>query len=180
VSIEALIWGGSVAALFLVAALALRGVSITALAIALFIPGLVNASILLLQAFGIWNPWVFEPGTPPRMMWNALLGNPNDAGAYLAAVALFAIALFVTTMKWPYLLVAGVTGAALLATETLTAIVALSAALIVMAILWKPRFGALVGIVAPVLIVAALLLLPTTRARIADTVHMVRAGKWAR
>jgi len=177
-SIEALIWGASVTALFLVAAFALRGIRVTVLATVLFIPGLINACLLLLQAFEIWNPWVFEEGMGRRLMWNGLLGNPNDVGAYLAVVTLFAIALSATTKSWLYLVIAGVTGAALLATETLTAILALSAALIAMAILWKPRFGVIVGIVAPPLIVAALLLLPTTRVRISNNAHSVRAGTW--
>jgi O-antigen ligase len=177
-SIQALLWGASVAALFLVMAFALRGASVTMLAAALFIPGLANASLLLLQAFEIWNPWTFDAGIPRRLMRNALLGNPNDVGAYLGVLTLFAIALLLTTKQWPYALVAAMTGAALVATETLTAIVALSAGLIVMLIIRMPRIGVAVGVIAPPLALTALLLYPATGVRVRALERSARAGMW--
>jgi O-antigen ligase len=177
-SLQALVWGASVAVLFLIMAVALRRVRPVLLAAAMFVPGVANAILLLLQASRVWNPWTFEEGMPERLMRNALLGNPNDVGAYLAVVTLFAVAMFAASRRWYYLPVIAITGAALLATETLTAIAALTVALMAMLIVARPRLGTLVALIAPPVLLAVLLLYPPTHARLRTLQTSVRANAW--
>jgi O-antigen ligase len=177
-SLQALLWGASVAALFLIMAASLRHVPPAWLGIAVLVPAVINATLVVLQAMEVWNPWTFEANIPRRMMRNALLGNPNDVGLYLAAAAVFSIAMFCSFRRWPYAAAAAVATAGLLATVTLTAIAALAAALIVMLLVARPRIGAAVALIAPPLLIGALLLYEPTQARLRTLERSVRQGSW--
>ena len=177
-SVNALVWGAAVCALFLVAVMALRQTERWLLAVALLVPGVVNAVLLLLQATRVWNPWTFEPEMPERLMLNALLGNPNDAGAYLAAVALFAFAMFLDSRRIVYALTALVASAALVASETLTAIAALALAFIVMLLMLRRRGAVVLALAGPLILIGALLFHPPTNQRVRAVARDARAGTW--
>lgn len=101
---------------------ALRRVSIVAVAAAIAIPVLLNVTVIALQAGRFWNPWVFEYDYQ-RMYKNALLGNPNDVGAYLTGPLVFFAALAVNGLprRMLFLLGAIVCLAGIMISETLTA-----------------------------------------------------------
>ena len=178
-SLDAFVWATSLLCIFIIAAYALRGVSVEIVAAAVLLPALVNATVLLLQASQIWNPWVFPEGTYLRAMKNALLGNADDVSVYLAAPALLAWALTLGAARFRVLfgIAAFYLTAAVVATEGLTALGALTAALAVLVICWKPRFGLIMTVAAPIVLAAALLLGPP-RERIAAYVESVQEGRW--
>jgi O-antigen ligase len=178
-SLDAFVWAASLLCLFVIGAYALRGVSVEVVAAAVLLPAIANATVLMLQAAQIWNPWVFPEGTYLRAMKNALLGNADDVSVYLAAPALLAWALTLGAARFrPLFAVAALyLTAAVVATEGLTALGALTAALAVLVICWKPRFGLIMAVAAPIALAAALLLGPP-RERIEAYVESVREGRW--
>ena len=174
-SVQAVTWGAAVVAAFLLAAYSMRSMPADAMAVALFVPGVINATILLLQATGKWNPWYFPENTPPRLMKTALLGNADDAGVYLAAAAVAAMAFVIHCRRFRalYIVLAVYLAAALFATETLTAVAAYIAATTVALIMKKPR----VAWFLPVLIVLVLVLGPTQE-RVLSIVQLARRGSF--
>lgn len=100
-------------------------------------PAVVNAAILLLQRLGWWTPFqLYEH----HLQHTALLGNPNDVGAYLVAPALAAAALVFSGLpgRLIYGLLAAFLLTAIVATHTLTAIGAIVCGLAVL-IAWRLR-----------------------------------------
>lgn len=96
------------------------------------LPALVNGVILLAQALAIWSPF------GATAMETALLGNRNDAGAYMLAPAIASFVLAAITSGREGILngvVATILFAALLASQTISAIVAYVVALIVFCII---------------------------------------------
>lgn len=178
-SLDAMVWATSLLCIFIIAAYALRGVRVEVVAAAVLLPALANATVLLLQASQIWNPWVFPEGTYFRSMKNALLGNADDVSVYLAAPALFAWALTIGATRFRVLfgIAALYLTVAVVATEGLTALGALTAAAAVLVVCWKPRFGLIMAVVAPIAFAAALLLGPP-RERIMAYVESVQEGRW--
>lgn len=178
-SIVAMVWATSLVCIFVLAVWALRGARVEWLAAAILLPALVNATVLLLQAATIWNPWVFPEETYFRATKNALLGNADDVSVYLAAAALFAWALTVAAARRRamFAVIAAYLTAAMLATEGLTAIGAFTAAAAVLLICWKPRLGLLALVTAPVAL-AAMLVLGPPRERVTLLLDGVRAGRW--
>jgi O-antigen ligase len=178
-SLDAMVWAASLLCIFIIAAYALRGVRVELVAAALLLPAIANATVLMLQAARIWNPWVFPEGTYLRAMKNALLGNADDVSVYLAAPALFAWALAIGAARFRVLfgIAAVYLTAAVVATEGLTALGALTAAAAVLVVCWKPRLALIMAIAAPVVLAAALLLGPP-RQRIVAYVESVQDGRW--
>jgi putative inorganic carbon (hco3(-)) transporter len=180
-SVEALIWGAMLVVVCLGAAFALRNTPVQYIAAAVLLPGLVNAVIVILQATHVWNPWVFPEGMADRLMRTALLGNPDDVGVYLAAPALFALVLAATQKRWRvlYAICAAVIIAGLLASETLTAIGALSVAVLALIIVRNPKLGLLAVAAFPIVLTAVIFFGPT-RDRGWAIVSAVRRGRWGR
>ncbi len=178
-SVDALIWGVALVLLFFVGAYALRHVPLPYVAAALFVPAIANATLLLLQAFDVWNPWVFPEDLYFRAKKIAFLGNPDDAGVYLAAPALFAAALALTANRWraAYGLIWFYLTTAMLATETLTAIGGYTVALIALVVVWKPRAGVLAIASVPVVIMVLMLFGPA-RERIIGLSRAIQRGNW--
>ena len=68
--------------------------------VALLVPALANAIIAICQATRIWSPVRLEEDTPWTMRITALLGNPNDTGAFFVAPVLVATALAIVSRRW--------------------------------------------------------------------------------
>lgn len=99
----------------------------------IFLGALVNSVVVILQEYGVWNPFKFDEASlgHPHLKSTAFVGNPNDVGAYLAAPALMALVAAATARgkrRWIYLSVAVVLAAGLVASATRTALVAFAAA----------------------------------------------------
>lgn len=178
-SIDALIWGASVVVLFFVAAFALRRIPLPFIAGAMFVPALANSTLLLLQSFDIWNPWIFPAGIYHRATKIAFLGNPDDVGVYLAAPALFALTLALTANRGRalYGVICAYITAALFATETLTAIGAYGVAVVVLLIVWNRRLLLVAAIAGPV-VIAIVMMVGPTRDRALIIASAIRAGNW--
>jgi O-antigen ligase len=126
-SIDALGFALAVAIIGVSATFSLRDTGWPLVAAAILIPALVNVSILILQAYDIWNPWVFEPRTPERSFKNALIGDTNTVGAYLLAPMIFSAVLALSTSSRNariFLLFSTcILGAGLILSETRTSLV---------------------------------------------------------
>jgi O-antigen ligase len=126
-SFGSLIWAVSTASLFLVLYLFSRERSAAWLWILLLGPGLVNAIVILLQVTFGWSPFELAISLGGRFGSTGLLGNPNDLGAYLPAPLLAAAAGAFSFQRHrvSFSAAAAFILAALLATQTLTAMVAI-------------------------------------------------------
>ncbi|HEX2060538.1 MAG TPA: O-antigen ligase family protein [Thermoanaerobaculia bacterium] len=180
-SIEAAIWVLALVFFFLLAARAANRVPLPLVAAALLLPALVNAVIVMLQALKIWNPWVFPPDTPQRLMKNALLGNPDDVAVYLITPALFAFAAAFTAARARFVYAAAgvMLLAGVLATETLSAILAFACGIGVLLVrrMTRVRSRITISVVAAVVIVLMLAYAPT-RLRLAEIGTSLQRGEW--
>jgi O-antigen ligase len=101
----------------------------------IIIPAAINAILGALQEFNVWQPFLSQESVTHHQRSSALIGNPNDAGGYLAAVALASVAAAASTRQYR----TAFTGAAILLTigllinQTLTAIVAFAAGALLLA-----------------------------------------------
>ena len=96
----------------------------------------INAVVFLLQRFHIWNPIRFTEDVPDHFRFTALIGNPDDAASFFVAPLIAAAALMLVTAGWRRLASAtafAVLGVALI-TGRLTAIIAVTAGLLTLAI----------------------------------------------
>lgn len=181
-SIEALIWGTALVVLFLLTAIFAGRGNLDLIAAAVLFPAVVNSAVVILQAARIWNPWVFPTTVDRRLTHNALLGNADIVGAYLAAPLLFAAALALVTpgrRRAIYALVAAFIGAGILASQTLTAIIALAASVLALLVFWRPRLGVVFAVVGVLLLAGVLLAYPAMRKRLAYVVEGVRTRHWS-
>ena len=131
VSLDALITVTCSAALFLGTYAVMRGEGLIALDVAL-IPALINAVFVMLQEYKIWQPFTFPPQALEHLRSSALIGNPNDVGAYLAVPAVAAAVGTAATRGWRramYSITAVVLVAGLIASGTRTAVIAYVVAL---------------------------------------------------
>jgi O-antigen ligase len=179
-SIDALVWVVSVGAAFLIGCAAFRAVPLWWISIAVLVPALVNSVLVLVQATGVWNPWVFDPGTASRAMRNGLLGNPNYVGVYLAAPLLFAAtqAVYGRSRRVLYGAAAAVVGAAILVTLTLTAIGSLLVAFAVLVVRWNPRRGLVVLVFVLATAVIGSAAYTPMRLRVQYLAGAVQDGQW--
>ncbi len=150
-------------AIFFIAALiSMRSASIIALDFAL-VPAGINAVIVILQEYGIWQPFHFPPEAVGHMSSSALIGNPNDVGAYLAFPALVsAIASVDATgaRRTIYFAVALLLTGGLIASATRGSIIAYVIALGYFIATRSVR--AAVGVAIPLIVAVAILVSPTT------------------
>ena len=110
----------------------------------LFLPALVNAAIVLLQELKIWNPLIESALRARHEATTGLLGNPNDAGSFLAPVVIAAAAAALAARRWQRfvisVLVFAACAVALILTQTRAAIGATTVGLVMIAMLmWRRR-----------------------------------------
>lgn len=147
-----------------------------AIVLALLIPAAINAVVLLLQAGQIWNPFSKWLPISGRVTLIALLGNVGDVGGYLAPAALIAVAASLAMRSKTALAIAIICLSALIASQSLTAIVASTAGLIALSALLFFRRPAYVALVIA-LIAGTTLLYGPLRRRTATAFDMLRQGK---
>jgi O-antigen ligase len=157
-----------------------RSRSIHFLALAI-VPAIINAALCVVQELSIWNPFSSRAGLDHHMRTTALIGNPNDIGTYLALPGLAAIAAAATVRgraRLAYAAAAVVIFAGLVASQTLTAMLAfvLSAAVLMFQASWR-RAGAAV-LVALMAIAAVIAAYQPYRERIENAVTWARTGEW--
>lgn len=151
----------------------------------LFIPALFQTLLVAAQILGFWYPIVdsFERGAlldplALRVAPLGTLGNRNDVGMFLAAPALAAITLAVTSKRGRRVAaaVAAVMCAGVVASKTVTAMGALVVAVIILALLRARRNTAVAVVTVVALSSAAAMLYPPLRDRAASIAAAARAG----
>ena len=158
-SADPLITVGAAAVIFFATSLAARPRLLDVLMAACSI----NAVAVILQESKIWMPFPPAPGQPAHYSSVGLLGNANDVGTYLAAPAVVAVAVAVTSSgkrRWIYGAVAVLLAGGIFASATRTAVVAMVAGLIVFGLVHSRRAAMIV--LAALVIFALVVLSPAT------------------
>lgn len=179
VSGDTLLWVACCAAFFL-SALALAERRPLWSAIPALFAAAVNSIVVLLQRFQVWTPFQFQEGLALRARLTGYLGNPDDVGAYLL-IPIIAAAVLALVMRgaarWTSTAVALLLAVALLASETLTALIALGAAVAMLIVLLSRRAALRIALAAViVLAVVFVLRLPVTR-RLQNVAAQLLAGQ---
>jgi O-antigen ligase len=134
----------------------------------------INALLVVVEEANLWMPFGVQPGVAHHLQCDALIGNPNEIGGYLGAALLAALAMRGRVR----IAVAAILGIALVACQTLTAMIACTLAALAMLALrsWKTalRAGA-AGVVTALLVVA---LVAPLRARAMNVVTWARTGDY--
>jgi O-antigen ligase len=150
--------------------------------VTLILTAAVNATLVTLQALGIWQPLDLEAAaTVPHHANTALIGNPNDVGTYLALVA---IILFAVASVERRLLMVLYGAGALIATsgvvisQTRTAVLALAAGLLFLTIRRSRRTALIAILLMTIAGTAALTMRVRVVTRIADSIVMAAEGRW--
>jgi len=177
-SMPSLLWVASCAVVFtatlLVARLG-RGVMLAHLPL---LAAAVNAFFTLTQRNGWFSPTTFAESTPLRFRISGLIGNPNELGVYLFLVSLAAVALSVAWRgrKLWFNVLALLIVAALLATQTLSALIAFGAAMLIMVVLLTRRVKFGVALVAAALLLV--LIVAPLRNRLVSIGTQLREGSF--
>lgn len=151
----------------LLSSIFLRDIPSGALIWAISVPVLMNAVVVVLQAFQVWNPWKFEYEFQ-RMYKNGLLGNPNDVGAFLVGplTMLTAAAVVSPRARIPIAGTVVIGWIGLLLSETLTAILGATAAVVAIAFLRYRSRAVLAVLLAITLLCAGAATYPPLRERV--------------
>jgi O-antigen ligase len=127
------------------------------------IPAVVNAVLVTLQEYGIWQPFRFPPEAVGHLSSSALIGNPNDVGAYLvipAVAAAVATGAATGARRIAYLVVSLVLGVGMIASGARGCIIAYGAALVVLLLSRSLRTA--IGVTVLLILVAAAIVSPAT------------------
>jgi O-antigen ligase len=123
----------------------------------------INAVAVILQEAKLWVPFPPAPGQGTHYSSVGLLGNANDVGTYLAAPAVVAVAVAVTSAgkrRWIYAAIALLLAGGIIASATRTAVVAMVAGLVVFGLVHSRR--AAIIVLAALVIFAFVVLSPAT------------------
>jgi O-antigen ligase len=173
----ALLWIMSGVLLFLTAFHAVQRRSVMAVAAVVLAAPLVNALLAIAESRLGWYPFLVENEFGRAI---GLQGNANDLGALLAPALIFALAVAaaVRRYRWPALIAAVILALGIMASQTLTSMIAVGAGIVVMVIVHSARRG-----IAVVLAVAALMALfvfayAPLRTRVGAMAERVRIGQF--
>jgi O-antigen ligase len=144
-SLQSLVWVAAAIVFFVAAYRGARGRSLSVLYFVLA-PAVVNALIAIAQRTTIWTPIKFDEGHTGRLATTALLGNPDDVGMFLTAttVAAGTLALISRGRRWKATSMMLILIAAIVASESASAIVAVFVGLFLLVFLVRPR-AAIIG-----------------------------------
>jgi len=142
-----------------------------------------NALLVIVEETNLWMPFGVQAGVPHHLQCDALIGNPNEVGGYLGAAALAAIAAVAARNaeeRWNvrYVAVAAVLGIALVACQTLTAIIAFTAAAFFMIVISSWRKAIRVAAIVAATAVLVVILVAPFRARASNVITWVRTGEY--
>ncbi|HYM61679.1 MAG TPA: O-antigen ligase family protein [Thermoanaerobaculia bacterium] len=137
-----------------------------------------NAVLAVLEETDIWMPFGVQSTLPHHLQSTALAGNPNEIGGYLGAATLACIAaISMRRSRW-FLACAAPLALALVASQTLTALIAFPVACIAMIAVtsWKKAITAAAAAVA--IGVVAFTLIAPLRERAVNIERWLRAGEY--
>jgi len=176
-SIPAMLWVASCAAMFVATLLvACRGKGMALLALPL-LAALVNAVIVIGQRAG-WSPTAFSNAIQERYRISGLIGNANDVGVYFSfcTIAAAAVVFAYRGRKLLYNLLALSLLAALIACQTASALIAFAVAALLMIVLFTGRLKFAAAFVGAGIVLV--LVLPPLRNRATEIAQDVRAGSF--
>lgn len=119
---------------------------------------ILNATLVTLQWYDIWNPFHFTVIVEKPFQATALIGNPNEVGAYhlFAAILLLGVAMYTRGWKrWTAAAGCSFAVGAILVSQTRAAIIALGAALVVLGARYSWQRAAAIGLVLAAALTAA-------------------------
>jgi O-antigen ligase len=142
-----------------------------------------NALLVIVEETNLWMPFGTQAGLAHHLQCNALIGNPNEVGGYLGAAALGFMAVIAArdrTNRWNVrdVLIATVLVIALVACQTLTAILAFAAAAFAMIVISSWRNAVRVAVVAVITGVLLISLVAPFRLRTINVVTWIRTGDY--
>ena len=151
-------------------------------ALLILVPAVViNTIVMMLTEYGFWNPFSFGMVKLGHLAASGFIGNPNEVGAYLA---LCAIVLLVATevlqgwKRWACAVTGALAVAGVFISQARTAVLAIGAALIVIAVRRSYKGAlAIVGILLVALVIATQLKVPAL-SRITAIPSQISAGRW--
>jgi len=179
-SIQSMIWVASCAMVFVATLLVARRGQGTILAHLPLLAAAINAVFALTQRTGWFSPTAFDDKTPQQFRISALIGNPNDLGVYMFFCGLCAVALAVAyrgRQHW-FNAISVLLIAALLATQTASALIAFGVASLVMTVLLTRRVKFAAVVVAFAMLLIAVI--PPLRNRAVLIASLVREGSFTR
>jgi hypothetical protein len=141
----------------------------------------INAILVIAEETNLWMPFGVRADIPHHLQCAALIGNPNEIGGYLGAATLAILAVIAARTSGRNLrdiAIAAVLIIALIACQTLTAILAFAAAVLVMVAIssWRNAIRvAVIGVIAGMLVVA---LVAPFRVRATSMIFWVRQGEY--
>lgn len=142
-----------------------------------------NALLVIVEETNLWMPFGVHAGVPHHLQCDALIGNPNEVGGYLGAAALAAVAFIASRdaeERWNVgnIVALVVLGVALLACQTLTAIIAFATAAFFMIVISSWRRAIAVAAIVAVTAVLIVILVAPFRARATHVITWARAGDY--
>lgn len=169
-SLDSLVTVCAGAIIYLATLAAARRSSFTVI-LAAIVPALINAVLGALQELDIWTPLPTPADLPHHLRSTALIGNPNDAGGYLAVVTVASLAAAVVSRssRKSFGILTGLLIAGLLVNQTLAAILALAAGMIALLALVSWKRAAVAVIAVAIVLTAAAAILPPLRQRVVNT-----------
>ena len=135
------------------------------------IPALINALVGALQELDIWKPLPTPIDIPHHLRSTAFIGNPNDAGGYLAVVTVASLAAAVVSRssRKSFAILTGLLVAGLLINQTLAAIIATTAGMIALLALVSWKRAAVAVIAVAIVLFSAFVILPPLHQRFVNT-----------
>ncbi len=120
-----------------------------------FLAAALNALLIDLQEYGVWNPFRFPAWMRGHVSSTALIGHPDDVGVFLVAptvAAAMGVYMLRGKRRWAYAVIAAVLLTGLVASAARAALIAVAAAAVAFALNrpWKqslPILAALIAIV---------------------------------
>jgi len=142
-----------------------------------------NALLVIVEETNLWMPFGVQAGLPHHLQCNALIGNPNEIGGYLGAAALAIMAVIAARDRTNRgnmrdILIATVLVIALIACQTLTAILAFAAAAFSMIVISSWRNAVRVALIAVITGVLLVSLVAPFRLRTINVVTWIRTGDY--
>jgi len=143
----------------------------------------INALLVLVEETNLWMPFGVHPAVPHHIQCTALIGNPNEIGGYLGAATLAILAVVATRdagdrRNLRGILIAAVLIVALIACQTLTAIVAFAAAAFFMMMMASWRNAVRAAAAAVIVAVLLVALVAPFRTRASSMVYWIRHGEY--
>jgi O-antigen ligase len=148
--------------------------------LAAVVPALMNAVVGALQEFDIWRPLPTPTDIWHHLRSTAFIGNPNDAGGYLAVVTVASLAAAVVsrTSRKIFGILTGLLVAGLLVNQTLAAILATTAGMIALLALVSWKRAAIAVVAVAILFTAAVATLPPLHERYMNTRGWLQTGDY--